>query len=268
MPALTLAQLSGSEAVQYDTTKFVYLGRAATEPRGLLVGKPSGIKSIDDLMALKRPFVFPSQGTDEDFYTMVILANSLHFNLKMVTGYEGQGDTAVAVIKGDGDGLMTATRTAEAMIKSGDMLPILSVWAERDPSYPDVPTALEVTSGSDKTAVEAIVNMLAMHRGFFAPPGMDPEVTADPARCDHEGGGRPGAGRRRPRRTAWSCCLRQAMSSRRRWSRSLPRAGKSSRSSRRRWRRNSSPAGGGVDEGQRPPGANWPGGHLVWTREA
>jgi putative tricarboxylic transport membrane protein len=177
VPALTLAQLAGSNAVQYDTTKFVYLGRAATEPRGLLVGKPSGIKTVDDLKNLGRPFVFPSQGTDEDFYTMVILANSLHFELKTVTGYEGQGDTAVAVIKGDGDGLMTATRTAEAMIKSGDMRPILSVWQERDPNYPDVPTALEVTSGADQTAVQAIVNMLAMHRGFFAPPAMDPNVT-------------------------------------------------------------------------------------------
>jgi len=177
VPALTLAQLSGSEAVQYDVTKFVYLGRAATEPRGLLVGAKSGIKSVDDLKNLNRPFVFPSQGTDEDFYTMVILANSLHFDLKTVTGYEGQGDTAVAVIKGVGDGLMTATRTAKAMIDSGDMRPILSVWAERDPNYPDVPSALEVTSGADKVAVEAIVNMLGMHRGFFAPPGMDPKVT-------------------------------------------------------------------------------------------
>ncbi len=121
IPALTLAQLSGSKAVQYDVTKFVYLGRAATEPRGLLVGAKSGIKSVDDLKNLKRPFVFPSQGTDEDFYTMEILANSLHFDLKVVTGYDGQGDTAIAVIKGEGDGLMTATRTAGAMIKSGDM---------------------------------------------------------------------------------------------------------------------------------------------------
>ncbi len=177
VPALILAQLSGSKAVQFDTTKFVYLGRAATEPRGLLVGKLSGIKSVDDLKKLDRPFVFPSQGTDEDFYTMVILADSLGYKLKTVTGYEGQGDTAVAVIKGEGDGLMTATRTAEAMIKSGDMTPILSVWAERDPNYPDVPSALEVVSGAQKTAVEAIVNMLAMHRGFFAPPGTDPKVT-------------------------------------------------------------------------------------------
>jgi putative tricarboxylic transport membrane protein len=177
VPALILAQLSGSEAVQFDTTKFTYLGRAATEPRGLLVGKPSGIKSVDDLKALTRPFVFPTQGTDEDFYTMAILSDALGFKLKPVTGYEGQADTALAVIKGDGDGLMTATRTAAPMIQSGDMQPILSVWSERDPSYPDVPSVLEAVEGSQKNAVQAIVNMLSMHRGFFGPPGMDPEAT-------------------------------------------------------------------------------------------
>ena len=177
VPALVLAQLSGSEAVQFDTTKLTYLGRAATEPRGLLVGTKSGIKNVDDLKALKREFIFPTQGTDEDFYTMAILADSLGFKLKAVTGYEGQADTALALVKGDGDGLITATRTAKAMIDLGDMHPILSIWAERDPNYPDVPSALEVVEGPQKNAVQAIVNMLSMHRGFFAPAGMDPNVT-------------------------------------------------------------------------------------------
>lgn len=177
IPALMLAQLSGSEAVQFDATKFTYLGRVATEPRGLLVGAKSGIGTIDDLKALDRPFVYPTQGTDEDFYTMAVLSDALGFKLKPVTGYEGQSDTTLAVVKGDGDGLITATRTASAMIDSGDMHPILSVWAERDPSYPDVPSALEVVDGAQKNAVEAIVNMLSMHRGFFGPPDMDADAT-------------------------------------------------------------------------------------------
>jgi len=177
IPALILAQLSGSEAVQFDTTKFVYLGRAATEPRGLVVGTKSGIKSIDDIKNLKREFIYPTQGTDEDFYTMVILADSLGFKLKPVTGYEGQSDTTLAVIKGDGDGLIQGTRPSIPMIKSGDLRLVLSIWDERDPRFPDVPSALEVVKGPEKNAVQAIVNMLTMHRGFFGPPGMDPEAT-------------------------------------------------------------------------------------------
>lgn len=178
VPTLILAQLSGSEAVQFDATKFVYLGRAATEPRVMVVGASNKIKTIQDVINLDRPFINPSQGTDEDFYTLAILADALGFDLKIVTGYEGQADTGVAIIKGDGDGLLTSWAYTIPLIENGDMRPILTIWDERHPDYPDVPNALEVVKGEKKEAVQAIVNMLAMHRGFFGPPNMDPEATA------------------------------------------------------------------------------------------
>ena len=55
----------------------------------LPVGGKSAIKSIQDVRKLKRPFVYPSQGTDEDFYTMAVIADALGFQVKAVTGYEG-----------------------------------------------------------------------------------------------------------------------------------------------------------------------------------
>ena len=176
IPTLILAQLSGSEAVQFDATKFVYLGRVATEPRSMVTGTASGIKSIQEVIDLDRPFVYPSQGTDEDFYTMAILSDSLGFELKIVTGYEGQADTSLAVIKGDADGLLTGTESVKVSVEAGEMVPVLAVWPERDSSFPDVPNALELVKGDKKEAVEAIINMLDMHRGFYAPPETDPEA--------------------------------------------------------------------------------------------
>ncbi len=178
VPTLILAQLSGSKAVQFDATQFVYLGRVATEPRAMVVGGKNEIKSIEDIKKLDRPFINPSQGTDEDFYTLAILADALDFDLKIVTGYEGQADTGVAIIKGDGDGLITGWAYAEPLVANGDMRPVLTIWTERHPDYPDVPSALEIVEGEKKASVQAIVNMLAMHRGFFGPPGMDPNATA------------------------------------------------------------------------------------------
>lgn len=172
VPALVLAQLSGSTGVEFDATKFIYLGRAATEPRVLVVGGKSKIKTIQDVQNLGRPFVFPSQGTDEDFYTMAVLADALHFPLKPVTGYQGNSDTTLAVIKGEGDGHITAWHSSLPGIKSGDLRPILIIGSQREPSYPNVPTALEVTQGKGKATVQAIVNMIEMHRSFFGPPGM------------------------------------------------------------------------------------------------
>lgn len=178
IPTLVLAQLAGSEGVQFDATKFTYLGRAATEGRVLATGTVSGIDDVADAQAMEGQFVYPSQGTDEDFYTMAILADALGLDLKMVTGFEGNADTQLSVIKGDGHGHLTAWSSAMGPINSGDMKPILTVSEERNPDFPDVPTALEVVSGDNEAAVSAIVNMLAMHRGFFGPPDMDPEAAA------------------------------------------------------------------------------------------
>jgi tripartite-type tricarboxylate transporter receptor subunit TctC len=181
VPALVLAQLSGSKGVEFDATKFIYLGRAATEARVLVVGGKSKIQSIQDVQNLGRPFIFPTQGTDEDFYTMAVLAKALNFELKAVTGYQGNADTTLAVIKGEGDGHITAWHSSLAGIQAGDLRPILTIGDAREAGYPNVPTAVEVTQGQDKTLVQAIVNMITMHRSFFGPPGM-PEAAVSSMR--------------------------------------------------------------------------------------
>jgi tripartite-type tricarboxylate transporter receptor subunit TctC len=179
IPSLILAQLSGSEAAQFDATELVYLGRAATEPRVLTVGATSDIKTIADAQNLDRQFIFPSQGTDEDFYSMAVLSNALGIELKVVSGYNGNADTALAVIKGDGDGHITGWSASMAVIEAGDERPILTLSAERFAPYPEIPTATELVSGESREAVQAIVNMLEMRRGFFGPPGLDPVATAE-----------------------------------------------------------------------------------------
>jgi tripartite-type tricarboxylate transporter receptor subunit TctC len=175
---LILAPLADSPGVQFDPNKLTYLGRATSEPRLLCVGGKSAIKTFDDVRKLKRPFVYPSQGTDEDFYTMAVLADTLGFRLKAVTGYEGNADTALAVIKGDGDGHITGWSESEAAIKAGEKRPILAVASERVPEYPNVPTAIEVAPKDKKDLVTAIVDINEMHRSYIGPPGMDAKATA------------------------------------------------------------------------------------------
>ena len=111
LPTLIMAQLAGSPGVNFDAAKFTYPGSVADDPRVLVVGANSPLKSMADVQKLDRPFVYPTQGTDEDFYTMSVLFNALGKQLKAVTGYQGDPDTSLAVIKGDGDGHMTSWAT-------------------------------------------------------------------------------------------------------------------------------------------------------------
>jgi tripartite-type tricarboxylate transporter receptor subunit TctC len=175
---LVLAHFAGSPGATFDPTKFVYLGRATSEPRVLCVGPKSSIKSVQDLMKLKRPFVYPSQGTDEDFYTMAVIGDVLGFKVKAVTGYEGNADTALAVIKGDGDGHITGWSESLAAIRSGDKLPILMVNSLKSPDYPAIPVITEIAPPAKRDIVKALAAILEAHRSYIGPPGMDPQAVA------------------------------------------------------------------------------------------
>ncbi len=175
---LILAPLAGSAGATFDVNKFMFLGRATSEPRVLSVGGKSAIKSIQDVMKLKRAFVYPSQGTDEDFYTMAVLGDALGFKIKAVTGYEGNADTSLAVIKGDGDGHITGWSESQGPIRSGDKHPILMVTSLKSPEYPNIPVITELAPAPKRATVRAMANILETHRSYIGPPGMDPQAVA------------------------------------------------------------------------------------------
>lgn len=176
-PTLLLAELSGAEGVQFKTTEFTYLARAAAEPRVLYTGAKSKFKTMEDVVKAGRVIKYPSQGMDEDFFTSAVTAKALGFKLDQITGYEGNADTSLAVIKGEGDIHIVSLQDAIAMEKNGDIRPLLIFGEERTKEYPDVPTALEITEGEAKDFMLILTNMINNQRAFFGPKGMDPEAT-------------------------------------------------------------------------------------------
>jgi tripartite-type tricarboxylate transporter receptor subunit TctC len=175
---LILAPLAGSPGATFEPAKLSYLGRATSEPRVLCVGGKSAIKSIQDVQKLKRPFVYPSQGTDEDFYTMAVLADALGFQIKAVTGYEGNADTSLAVIKGDGDGHITGWSESLGPIRSGDKHPILMVTSLKSPDYPNIPVVTDIAPQAKRATIRAMATILETHRSYIGPPNMEPEAVS------------------------------------------------------------------------------------------
>jgi tripartite-type tricarboxylate transporter receptor subunit TctC len=172
IPTFILAQLAGSQGVQFDTARFAYLGSVADDPRVLSVNPK--IKSIEEVLAFTRPFNFPTQGTDEDFYTMAVTFHALGVKLKPITGYVGDPDTNLAILKGEGDGHMTSWNTSMAPIKAGEKRPILHMGETPYPGFPDVPTALQIVKDPERQKpLRTIMDILSVTRGYFGPPNMN-----------------------------------------------------------------------------------------------
>ena len=179
-PTLVLAQLAGADGVKFNATSFTYLGRPTADDRVIFVAANSSIKSFQDVIDLDRPFKVPSQGVDDDFYNTAILASAFGFEVRFITGYEGAGDTNLSIIRGDTDGRMTSWPSALSTIEAGEGRPIISIGYERNPDFPDVPTALELLDDPEKKmTLRAVINIEALHRTFIAPEGLDPAVTAE-----------------------------------------------------------------------------------------
>jgi tripartite-type tricarboxylate transporter receptor subunit TctC len=181
LASVVLADLSGSEGVEYQAAEITYLARSSAQPRLFLVGENSEITSAEDLKTLGRPFIYPVIGADEDFYTMNVFADAIGMEMTLVTGYEGSADSNLSVFSGDTDGLLLAATQAAPIIAEGDFVPLMSFTSERLPAYPDLPTPAEL-AGADNAELNAMVTVLEMDRGFIGPPGMDP-ATAEALRA-------------------------------------------------------------------------------------
>ena len=95
-----------------------------------------------------------------------------------MTGYEGNADTALAVIKGDGDGHITGWSESLGPIRSGDKHPILMVTSQKSPDFPYIPVVTEIAPAAKRATARAMANILETHRSYIGPPGMDPQAVA------------------------------------------------------------------------------------------
>ena len=124
--------------------------------------KESPIKSVKDMAEAGRPIKFASTGVGAITWTEAnALAGLLKFKLSFVLGYKKLADAAVAVAKGDAEAGLGGVAHFRGV--KDDVRPIMFFGSERDPHYPDVPSAGEL--GLKR------LTALGAPRIIVAPPG-------------------------------------------------------------------------------------------------
>jgi tripartite-type tricarboxylate transporter receptor subunit TctC len=86
-------QLIKAEGLKFDLAEMSWIGKAASEPRVLVVPAQSPIKTFQDLMAAKGPLNFATGGPGTSNYVEInSLTHILKLPLKILTGYNGNDD--------------------------------------------------------------------------------------------------------------------------------------------------------------------------------
>ncbi|MEA2977636.1 MAG: hypothetical protein QOF19_3156 [Alphaproteobacteria bacterium] len=167
--------------IQFDASKFHWLGSPQQEVGLFIVSTKVGVNSPEDLKKKEIAISSTAHNSPSSIYARML--NGLYGSkLKTVEGYDGSQACLLAVERGEVDahisGGSSGAFRARMMpwIEKGEAKVIMQLGMTRDPAFPDAPTAIEImTSPADKQLMEIAFAEQIMGRPFLLPPGVPPD---------------------------------------------------------------------------------------------
>lgn len=175
--ALVLQQVMGRKGVKFDGRKFGWIGSPSSYHSVCVMRKESGIRTIQDWLAAKRPPHFggmgPGAGPSD---TPRILKAAIGVPLKLVEGYRGGRKVRLALETGEVDGYCGSwegvKRVWQDAIKAGKYVIPIQASAQGDPDLKNVPLAVRFAkSEAAKQLLEVNDTIRSNEFVYSAPPG-------------------------------------------------------------------------------------------------
>jgi len=112
-------QMIGREGVKFDLTKMSWIGKAASEPRSIVISAKSPIKSFKDLQESKQTVNFATSGVGSASYVETkVLTDALKLPIKIIAGYSGTEDM-MAMRRDEVVGIIGSRSSFEEFVKNG-----------------------------------------------------------------------------------------------------------------------------------------------------
>lgn len=166
IPAALLGEYLSS--AEYKTQEFTPLFACFVTPQVLVVAVDT-YKDLEEFIRAGKSrsltHATPGPGTSSHL-AGIVTASGLGINEVRHVHYESSGPSLAALAGKHVDFSVTNTTGALPLVQGGKLKALLVMADQRDPAFPDVPTAKEL--GYNISAVQAI-------DGFGGPPGMPPE---------------------------------------------------------------------------------------------
>jgi tripartite-type tricarboxylate transporter receptor subunit TctC len=173
---LAIEPLIGTAKVQFDATRFTWLGSGTNEISLCATWHTSPVKTWAD--ALKTGFTVGGEGagSDPDTYSALI-RNVFGAKLKLVTGYHGTSDIILAIERGEVDGRCgwswsSIKSTRAAWITEKKLNYIAHNSEQKADELPHVPSITDFANDRQKQVIRLVTSRQVMGRPFAAPPGV------------------------------------------------------------------------------------------------
>jgi tripartite-type tricarboxylate transporter receptor subunit TctC len=165
---LIYGQLAGNKALRFDLRELGWIGKAAGEPRAIIVSTQCSIQSIEDLIASDEPIIFAGAGIGSASYADTrLLAEALNLNVRIIPGYEGT-EAEMAIMRGEICGLVASTSSLETFVAAGYGRFVLAVGGLIE----GVPNAIDYAPDERARRIVQLVSAMAeLGRITAAPSG-------------------------------------------------------------------------------------------------
>ena len=171
-------QILGRPGALFDPTKFNWLGSLNNEVSICVVRKGTKVNTFEDLR--KHQALVGGAGPAADSETIpTFLNNMLGTKFKVISGYPGSTETALAIDRKEVDGICgsysSITSAQKRWFKKGNEYVNILIQAStrKHPKIPHIPLAKDLArSDADRAVMELNDARLEMGRPFLTPPGV------------------------------------------------------------------------------------------------
>ena len=186
-PSFYFDQLAGRKEVQFDWSKFTWIGTPEQTEFILIMRTDSPYKSIEDI---RKAAVLPKCGatgtSTSGYYIPKFLDEGMGIKFNIVTGYPGGGEIDLGIERGELHcrNLTISTYFAREPFltwhKNGFVRPIMQTAKKRDARVSDVPTIYELmdqykTPETNRRVATVLLAPAIFGRPMVATPGVPPD---------------------------------------------------------------------------------------------
>jgi tripartite-type tricarboxylate transporter receptor subunit TctC len=178
---LILQHVMGNEATKFDGRKVGWVGIPGPYDTACHFSRESGIKTVDDWFAAKRPAKISSIGPGTSLSDVPkLLKAALGLPLEIVEGYKGGAEARLAVENGEVDGLCASWQATKvswrSQMESGKIRVVLQATLKSHPDLKDVPLANNYAKTEEaRTLLKVADNVHVYQFPYSVAPGTPTE---------------------------------------------------------------------------------------------